>query len=70
MTPRLKAARSGESKYLGSACKNCGCEQRWTLNATCVQCSNKRAKYQMRKSRAAIKQMLDDARSGGLSNEN
>jgi hypothetical protein len=41
---RAEAASKGEGKYLGKACRMCGCELRYTTNGNCVDCSSKHAK--------------------------
>lgn len=69
MTPRLLAAKNGENKYIGSACKNCGSTSKWTINASCVQCSNERARESVKKSREAIKELLQEAKDKRSSNE-
>lgn len=41
---RTEAAARGDGKYLGKACRVCGCEMRYTVNGNCVDCSAKHAK--------------------------
>jgi hypothetical protein len=69
MTPRFLAAKNGENKYIGNACRNCGCTSKWTINASCVQCSNQRARENVKKSREAIKEMLQEAKEKRSSDE-
>jgi len=43
-TPREKAARLGDTKYYGSACKKCGNTLRYTMNNSCIDCAKGHAK--------------------------
>ena len=64
MHPREIAAKSGEKTYTGKACKRCGQTTRHTTNASCVKCSNERARVAMNARRKAIKEMMELAQSG------
>lgn len=41
---RLQAQESGESKYVGVACKVCGSTQRYTTGNACALCQKARAR--------------------------
>lgn len=62
-SPRLDAAKSGQSKYEGKPCRRCGGTTRWTINCTCVRCSNIRTKEGVRKRRALIRDLLRENRN-------
>lgn len=64
ISSRMKAAEQGESTYDGAPCKTCGNTRRYTINASCVECSNERSKINVRKQRAKIKEMMALAREG------
>lgn len=65
MTARMKAAELGENKYHGNACKVCGDTLKWTVNASCVPCSNERAKEVNKRTREAIKALMAKAKEKG-----
>lgn len=45
---RAKAVKAGLTTYLGSPCRNCKKEIRWTSNSACVACQNSAAKRKPR----------------------
>ncbi len=59
-SPRIQAAKRGERKYTGKACKTCGETLRYTINAACVACTNK-AKG---KNDDTIRSLLEQAKAG------
>lgn len=61
---RLAAAREGETTYEGVPCKVCGNTRKYTINASCCECSNARARLAMRKNREKIKALLNLAKEG------
>lgn len=46
---RSEAAAKGSGKYLGKACRVCGCETRYTTNGNCVDCSARHTKAYKRR---------------------
>lgn len=64
MHPRETAARQGESTYDGQPCKTCGSTKRYTINASCVDCSNERSKANVKKRREHIKALIEQAKAG------
>lgn len=61
---RVAAAIEGETTYEGAPCKACGTTKKYTINASCVECSNARARESMRKNRQKIKALLNLAKEG------
>jgi len=43
-SPRVMAAKAGETKYYGSPCKKCGKSLRYTMNNSCIDCAKGHAK--------------------------
>jgi hypothetical protein len=62
MHPRQKAAVSGEACYDGKPCRTCGNTKRYTINASCVDCSNQHAKRFVARRRQEIKELMAQAR--------
>lgn len=61
---RIKAAEQGESIYLGSACRKCGNERRYTLTGQCVHCVNERSKANAKKRTERVRALLEQAKAG------
>ena len=64
ITERMQAAAKGEKKYDGLPCKNCGLTKKYTLNASCIKCSNAYAAIYVAKGRKKIKELLAQANKG------
>ena len=60
---RLKAAEQGESIYLGSVCRKCDTEKRYTLTGQCVFCVNERSKINAKKRTQKIRELLELAKA-------
>jgi uncharacterized paraquat-inducible protein A len=61
-TPRLLAARAGNSRYEGSACRRCGTTQRYVQNANCCRCHNELAKKRAYAKRILLREIIKKAR--------
>lgn len=55
---RLEAAKRGESRYMGTACRTCGNSERFTSNGNCVACTQA---YTRRK-REQVKALMAQAK--------
>jgi hypothetical protein len=64
MHPREIAACNGERTYEGQPCKTCGSVKRYTINASCVDCSNERSKQYVKKRREHLKALLGQSKLG------
>jgi len=60
---RTKAAEEGQAKYLGKACRVCGCESRYTSNGNCVDCSSKHAKAYRKRMSALLRKIKQQTAS-------
>lgn len=56
-SPRIIAARNGERKYTGKACKACGETEKYVINAACVACTKKAREETTKR----VKQLLEQA---------
>ena len=59
-SPRVIAAKNGDRKYQGKPCKTCGCTERYTTTAACVECAKKTSSENSR----MIRQHLQEAKAG------
>lgn len=57
-SPRAVAAKAGDMRYTGKPCKKCGCTEKYTSTATCVDCAKKAAIENTKK----IRQHIQEAR--------
>ena len=60
---RAEAAAKGIGKYLGKACRVCGCESRYTSNGNCVDCSSKHAKSYRKRMSALLRKVKQQTAS-------